>query len=62
MKPEGKVAIVTGGGTGLGAEIARRLIEEGAQVVIAGRREVNLKKTAAELPADKVTVCPADSR
>lgn len=34
----GKTAIVTGGGTGIGREISRRFHEEGAQVVICGRR------------------------
>lgn len=60
MRLEGKVAIVTGGGTGLGAQIAKRLAEEGAQVVIAGRREANLKEAAAGMPAGMVTCCPAD--
>ena len=34
-----KAALVTGGGTGLGLGVARRLLEEGAQVLIVGRRE-----------------------
>jgi 3-oxoacyl-[acyl-carrier protein] reductase len=35
MKLEGKVAIVTGGGQGIGAEMARALASEGASVAVA---------------------------
>jgi len=41
-----KVAIVTGGGSGIGKEIAARLVKEGANVVITGRDEDKLKKAA----------------
>jgi NAD(P)-dependent dehydrogenase (short-subunit alcohol dehydrogenase family) len=47
----GKVAIVTGGGTGIGLAIARMFVEEGAQVVIAGRSQAALDKAAAEIGA-----------
>ena len=39
MRLEGKVAIVSGGGTGIGAATARRFAQEGARVVVSGRRE-----------------------
>jgi NAD(P)-dependent dehydrogenase (short-subunit alcohol dehydrogenase family) len=39
---EGKRAVVTGGGTGLGRSIARGFVEAGAEVVIVGRREAPL--------------------
>ena len=46
---EGKVAIVTGGGTGIGKAIARELIYLGSKVVISSRKEEKLLKAAAEL-------------
>jgi gluconate 5-dehydrogenase len=42
-------AIVTGGGSGLGAAIAKCLVSAGAQVVICGRREAMLRETCARL-------------
>lgn len=43
---DGQVAIVTGGGSGIGAATARRLASEGATVVVAGRREEKLREVA----------------
>jgi NAD(P)-dependent dehydrogenase (short-subunit alcohol dehydrogenase family) len=44
----GKIAIVTGGGRGIGKAIAKHLAEAGANVVIASRKLENLEKTARE--------------
>ena len=49
MRLEGKVAIVTGGGGGIGAAVARRLTAEGASVVIADLFEESAERAAAPL-------------
>ncbi len=46
---KGRVALVTGGGTGVGKAVSRELSREGWTIVIAGRRMEVLKKAAAEL-------------
>lgn len=46
---DGRIALVTGGGTGLGKAIAACLAQSGAKVIIAGRRSDILKETAAEI-------------
>jgi len=48
---KGKRILVTGGGTGLGREIAAKYLELGAELFICGRRKAVLDKTAAELTA-----------
>lgn len=45
----GKKIIVTGGGRGLGFAMAKKFKEEGAEVLIAGRNEDNLKKSAEKI-------------
>jgi meso-butanediol dehydrogenase/(S,S)-butanediol dehydrogenase/diacetyl reductase len=49
---DGKVAAITGGGTGIGAAVARRFAREGAHVVICGRRAELLDKVVAEITAN----------
>jgi len=49
---EGKVAVVTGGGTGIGKAIARELLYLGSKVVISSRKEDKLQKAADELSRD----------
>jgi meso-butanediol dehydrogenase / (S,S)-butanediol dehydrogenase / diacetyl reductase len=57
---EGKVVIVTGAGSGIGAATARRFLQEGAYVVVNGRREHKLHETIAGLYAAKSLVHPGD--
>lgn len=51
MRHQGKVVIVTGGGTGIGRACALRFAADGAQVVVAGRRLNKAEETAAEIRA-----------
>jgi 3-oxoacyl-[acyl-carrier protein] reductase len=57
MRLEGKIAIVTGGGSGFGAGIARKFAAEGARVMVA---DINAK--AARMVAEEIggVACPVD--
>jgi NAD(P)-dependent dehydrogenase (short-subunit alcohol dehydrogenase family) len=60
-----KRILVTGGGSGLGAAMARRFLELGAELIICGRRLELLEATAAEMRLDsagKVTAIRCDIR
>lgn len=59
MRLENKVALITGGGTGIGLEIAKQYVNEGAYVYITGRRENKLRE-AAELIGRNVGYMSAD--
>lgn len=56
----GKTAVITGGSSGIGLEIARAFRDEGAKVFITGRRKETLDKAIAELGAN-VTAVVCDS-
>ncbi|MBL0373222.1 SDR family oxidoreductase [Rhizobium sp. KVB221] len=51
MRFSGKTAVITGGGTGIGAAVARRIKSEGGNVALVGRRKEPLQAVAEEIGA-----------
>jgi NAD(P)-dependent dehydrogenase (short-subunit alcohol dehydrogenase family) len=59
-KPEGKVAVITGGSSGMALASAKRFVEEGAYVFITGRRQEQLDE-AVKLIGRNVTGVRGDA-
>lgn len=60
MSLEGKVAIVTGGGTGIGRGIANVLAARGARLLLVQRRLEHVAQAAAEIGSDRAEAMSAD--
>ncbi len=60
MRFNNKTVLITGGGTGIGAAVARRLASEGANIALVGRRREPLEAVAAETKAMVVVADAAD--
>jgi meso-butanediol dehydrogenase / (S,S)-butanediol dehydrogenase / diacetyl reductase len=60
MMLEGKVAMITGAGAGIGVAIARRFVAEGAKICITGRRLHKLDEVVASLPVGTAIACAGD--
>ncbi len=60
MNLKGKTALITGGGTGIGAAIARRFVRDGARVCITGRRREKLEQVAKASPKGSVFAFAGD--
>ena len=60
MITNGKVALVTGAGSGIGRAVSLSLAGAGYSVVLAGRRSAELEKTAALAPDGKTLPVPTD--
>lgn len=58
MELSERIALVTGGGTGIGKAVARAMAQEGARVVIAARNGARLDAVASELRAEGHSVLP----
>jgi NAD(P)-dependent dehydrogenase (short-subunit alcohol dehydrogenase family) len=58
-KLEGKIALVTGGNSGIGLATAKRFVVEGAYVIITGRREAELARAVREI-GNNVTAVQGD--
>jgi NAD(P)-dependent dehydrogenase (short-subunit alcohol dehydrogenase family) len=57
---DGKVAVITGGGSGIGASLARACSEEGMRVVVADVNGDRAEAIASELPHDTAAFKPVD--
>jgi NADP-dependent 3-hydroxy acid dehydrogenase YdfG len=59
QKLEGKVAVITGGSSGIGLATAKRFVDEGAYVFITGRRQGELDTAVSQI-GQNVTAVQSD--
>ncbi len=57
---ENKVAVITGGAGGIGSEVARRFVDEGALVLLVDLDEEALSQVCSEFPSNRVSYLAAD--
>ena len=55
LKFQDKIALITGSGTGIGQAIAKKFVENGASVIILGRRREPLDETSKMLQEDHLS-------
>jgi NAD(P)-dependent dehydrogenase (short-subunit alcohol dehydrogenase family) len=60
MEPHGRVAVVTGAGSGIGKAAALALLKDGYRVVLAGRRAERLAEVAEQGERDRALAVPTD--
>jgi meso-butanediol dehydrogenase/(S,S)-butanediol dehydrogenase/diacetyl reductase len=60
MRLNGKVALITGAGTGIGRALAQRFVTEGAKVCIVGRRQAKLDEVVQSAPTGAMMACAGD--
>src|SRR5262245_30155530 len=58
---EGKVAVITGGNSGIGLATARRFVAEGAHVFITGRRQAELDEAVTQIGTSTVIETPREA-
>lgn len=60
LKLAGRTVLITGGGGGIGAAVAAKLADRGANIVVTGRSQSRLERATASLPKARLLVVTAD--